>query len=208
MTNLFPDFIQQFRNFSPLNKKVTRTNHFIKKLLCNPNEVKYLQVPYPHLAFMDCRNYLFLSFGNTTPLSSHWLSFYALSINRGLQTVVILLLTYFSKFMTWLQDSAQRRQKEMQKALNHTSPQRRSVPDTILTPPSSNRKPRILRWAEPVMYKYSRLIWLATQLAILLVFRQFIVVWKSSQLLPSKTCKLMKAYLNHSKQLMLYTGAC
>ena len=139
---------------------------------CNPNEVKYLQIPYPHLAFMDCRNYLFLSFGNTTPLSSHWLSFYALSINRGLQTVVILLLTYFSKFMTWLQDSAQRRQKEMQKALNHTSPQRRSVPDTILTPPSSNRKPRILRWAEQSLSCIdSKFIGLATQLAMLLVFR-------------------------------------
>ena len=168
-----------------------------------------MQIPYPHLAFMDCRNYLFLSFGNTTPLSSHWLSFYALSINRRLQTVVILLLTYFSKFMTWLQDSAQRRQKEMQKALNHTSPQRRSVPDTILTPPSSNRKPRILRWAEQSLSCIdSKFIGLATLLAMLLVFRQRIVVWKSSQLLPSKTCKLMKAYLNHSKQLMLYTGAC
>ena len=146
-------------------------------MLCDANEVKYLQIPYPHLAFMNCRNYLFLSFGNTIPLSSHWLSFYALSINRGLQTVVILLLTYFSKFMTWLQDSAQRRQKEMQKALNHTSPQRRSVPDTILTPPSSNRKPRILRWAEQSLSCIdSKFIGLATQLAMLLVFRQRIVV--------------------------------
>ena len=32
MINLFPDFIQQFRNFSPLNKKDTRTNQFIKKI--------------------------------------------------------------------------------------------------------------------------------------------------------------------------------
>lgn len=42
-------------------------------------------------------------------------------------------------------EKAHKRQKELEMPVYHSSPEHKAIPSTLLTPPSSSRKPRILR---------------------------------------------------------------